>query len=108
MTGPNTALTAEDHVIIGNGIKGAQEQILEITRHAPLGSDIQREAVTAMVSLERLRTTLDNLLFQLVPNHQDPRLIRHMVYCTEVRLQKRLNAAGNSGQDAFADWEMEG
>lgn len=104
----NSEITPEEHAAIGASIKVAQDEIQTVTRYAALGSPVHQEAVAAMASLERLRTTLDNLLFQHVDDSMDPRLIRHMVYCPEARLRRRHSGSADTMHDAFAHWELEG
>lgn len=101
-------ITPDDHVAIGASIKAAQAGILIVTRQAPLGSTAQQEAVAAMACLERLRTTLDNLLFLHVHEDLDPRQIRHMVYCPGASLRHDYSVGEEGMQDAFAHWELEG
>ncbi|MBF0094477.1 MAG: hypothetical protein HQL34_08040 [Alphaproteobacteria bacterium] len=98
-------ITPDDHVAIGASIKAAQAGIL---RQAPLGSTVHQEAIAVMASLERLRTTMDNLLFQHVHEDLDPRQIRHMVYCPGASLRQDYSVGEEGVQDAFAHWELEG
>lgn len=101
-------ISADDHVTIGNSIKTAQDEILTVTRFSPLESCIHQEAVAAMASLERLRLSLDNLLFHQVQNRPDPRLLCHRVYDSHTQLQIRRPLPNKTefGPDVFAAWEV--
>lgn len=104
----NSRLTPDEHVTIGITIKAARDKIEIVTRYAPLGSPAHQEAVAALASLERLRATLDNVLFLHVDDSMDPRLTRHMVYCPEARLRHRHGDGTEDKRDVFAHWEWEG
>jgi hypothetical protein len=104
----DSRLTPDDHVAIGASIKVAMDEIHIVARIAPLASTVQQDAVAAMASLERLRITLDNLLFQHIHDDMDPRQIRDMVYCHEARLYRLCDGSAENKRDVFAHWELEG
>lgn len=108
MPHPNSRLTPDEHATIGIALKAARDKIEIVTRYAPLGSPVHQEAIAALACLERLRTTLDNVLFLHVDDSMDPRLIRHMVYCPEARLRHRHGDGAKDKRDAFAHWEVGG
>lgn len=101
-------IAADDHVAIGNSIKDAQEEILIVTRHTPEDSGAHQEAMAALASLERLRTKLDNLMYQQFGDHLDPRGLRPLVYFTDVRFRMRRDDPQGHAQDAFILWAVEG
>lgn len=95
------AITVDHHMTLGNLLKDAFEELVDIMDNSGANDLIVRRTADAVVAINRLKLALEQSLHTLVSVEQNPRFILERVYSGDERFGYDPT---DPEPDAFANW----
>src|SRR5581483_4211407 len=97
-------LTIDDHMHLSNLLKDLRCSMLSLLRRTAMSSKLGHDAMAAVITLDKLRDSLDDQLRCQAQACRDPRHIKQSVYYGDHHFHWRSCDPGEIEADMFASW----